>query len=290
MAGRPGHRDVRAVLGDLLEVLRLPHDPVPGRPPGHPARAGGGRRDRRRHRAGRRSATSPCRCSARHPGQGVPVDHRRDPALRPGLGLDRAAGRSTPRRRWRSTCSSSASSASRSATAAPSPSILFLISLVFALVLPALRACAATSRARSPYGEPTTAPDRSRRRAGRSAASTPVRVRRIAGSGVRATRAPRASRRVVVVPILFAVLGGFKDTPQLGGQPARPARTRGSGTNYTDSLTSPQLLAAAPQQQPDRRRHHDRRSWSCSRRSPRSSSPASRSAAGSCCSRCSRSA
>ena len=48
-----------------------------------------GRRDRRRDFAGRRSATSRCRCSDRHPDLRLPVDHRGDPAVRPGVGDDR---------------------------------------------------------------------------------------------------------------------------------------------------------------------------------------------------------
>ena len=45
------------VRRDLLEVLRLPHDPLPRRAAADPARARGGRADRRRAAAGRSSAT-----------------------------------------------------------------------------------------------------------------------------------------------------------------------------------------------------------------------------------------
>ena len=48
LAGRHHDRDVHAVRDHLVEVLRLPHDPDAGRPPGHPARDQRGGPDRRR--------------------------------------------------------------------------------------------------------------------------------------------------------------------------------------------------------------------------------------------------
>ena len=51
-------------------------------------------------RAGRRSATSRCRCSGRRSGSGFPVDHRLAAALRHRLDHDRSADRRTRRRRW----------------------------------------------------------------------------------------------------------------------------------------------------------------------------------------------
>ena len=65
VARRPVGRAVHPVRGHLVEVLRVPHDPAARRPAGHPARARGGGRHRRRDAAGRPSATSRCRCSGR---------------------------------------------------------------------------------------------------------------------------------------------------------------------------------------------------------------------------------
>ena len=48
VAGGPEHRRLHAVRGHLVEVLRLPHDPLPRRPAADPARARGGGADRRR--------------------------------------------------------------------------------------------------------------------------------------------------------------------------------------------------------------------------------------------------
>ena len=52
---------------------------------------------------------------------------------------------------------------------------------------------------------------------------------------------------MIIVPVAYAVLGGFKDNGQLAADPVglpNPWVT----TNYTDTLTSPTLLAAARQQ------------------------------------------
>ena len=80
------HHDVR---DHLVEVLRLPHDPDAGRPPGHPAGARGGGLDRR----GRPPAGVPLRHAAAarpdDPRLGLPLDHRRAPAVRHDLGHDR---------------------------------------------------------------------------------------------------------------------------------------------------------------------------------------------------------
>jgi raffinose/stachyose/melibiose transport system permease protein len=63
-----------------------------------------------------------------------------------------------------------------------------------------------------------------------------VRVRRIAGAVLR-YGVLLAVTAVIVVPVVFAVLGGFRDAPQLAADPvALPDPW--VWTNYTDSLTS----------------------------------------------------
>jgi raffinose/stachyose/melibiose transport system permease protein len=75
-----------------------------------------------------------------------------------------------------------------------------------------------------------------RRRAG---ATTAVRLRRIAGSIVRWT-VLLAVAVAIVVPIVYAVLGGFRDAPQLAANPVG-LPDPWVWTNYTDSLTSPEF-------------------------------------------------
>jgi raffinose/stachyose/melibiose transport system permease protein len=75
-----------------------------------------------------------------------------------------------------------------------------------------------------------------RRRAG---ATPAVRLRRIAGSIVRWT-VLLAVAVAIVVPIVYAVLGGFRDAPQLAANPVG-LPDPWVWTNYTDSLTSPEF-------------------------------------------------
>ena len=105
----------------LVEVLRLPHDPHAGRPAGHPARARGGGLHRRRRPAPGLPARHPAAARADDPGLGVPVDHRRAPAVRHGLGDDRRRADQRLDHDGDLRCSSTGSSAARWATAARSP-------------------------------------------------------------------------------------------------------------------------------------------------------------------------
>jgi raffinose/stachyose/melibiose transport system permease protein len=70
----------------------------------------------------------------------------------------------------------------------------------------------------------------------RSGPDTNYRIRRIAGSLLRAA-VLLAVAAIIVVPIVYAVLGGFRDAPQLAADPvALPDPW--VWTNYTDSLLS----------------------------------------------------
>ena len=89
VAGRPEHGHAGDVLRHLVEVLRLPHDPVAGRPAGHPARARGSGRDRRRHAAPDDPLRDPAAARADPARVGLPVDHRRPAAVRSHLGHHR---------------------------------------------------------------------------------------------------------------------------------------------------------------------------------------------------------
>ena len=84
--------------------------------------------------------------------------------------------------------------------------------------------------------EPTTV-DRSVAVVGRrTRPTTGVRARRIAGSVVRYTVLLTVAA-VIVTPVIYAALGGFRDAPQLAANPvALPDPW--VWTNYTDSLTS----------------------------------------------------
>ena len=121
LAGRPRHRPPRPVLHHHVEVLRLPHDPAAGRPPGHPPRGRGGRRHRRRLALAGAALRDPAAARPDAPGLGLPLDHRLAPAVRPRLGHDpRRAGERLEHDgglhvRPRASCASS------SATGAPSP-------------------------------------------------------------------------------------------------------------------------------------------------------------------------
>ena len=88
LAGRPGHRPRRPVLHHHVEVLRVPHDPAAGRPPGDPARGRGGRRHRRRVAPAVAALRDPAAARPDDPGLGLPVDHRLAAAVRPHLGHD----------------------------------------------------------------------------------------------------------------------------------------------------------------------------------------------------------
>ena len=91
--------------------------------------------------------------------------------------------------------------------------------------LPALRAAPRHSRERSPPWEATDEPTRRRSAAARA--------------GVGCTRSSIVVvGAFIVVPLLFGVLGGFKDNGQLSTQPVRPARPVGAPSNYTDILGS----------------------------------------------------
>ena len=90
-------------------------------------------------RAGRSSATSRCRCSARRSGSRLPVDHRRAPAVRPRLGDDRRRPDRRVEHDGRPTCIDQASSASSSATPARSRSIMLVHLARRRPALPALR-------------------------------------------------------------------------------------------------------------------------------------------------------
>jgi raffinose/stachyose/melibiose transport system permease protein len=72
------------------------------------------------------------------------------------------------------------------------------------------------------------------RRAGRDARA---RIRRTAGSMVR-TVVLLAVAGVIVIPVAYAVLGGFRDAPQLAADPVGLPNPW-VWSNYTDSLTSP---------------------------------------------------
>jgi raffinose/stachyose/melibiose transport system permease protein len=63
-----------------------------------------------------------------------------------------------------------------------------------------------------------------------------VRVRRIAGSGLRYV-VLLAVTAVIVIPVVYAVLGGFRDAPQLAADPVGLPNPW-VWTNYTDSLLS----------------------------------------------------
>ena len=70
----------------------------------------------------------------------------------------------------------------------------------------------------------------------RSGPDTRLRLRRIAGSVLRAAVLLGVAA-IIVIPIVYAVLGGFRDAPQLAADPvALPDPW--VWTNYTDSLTS----------------------------------------------------
>lgn len=80
---------------------------------------------------------------------------------------------------------------------------------------------------RSPISTPA-------RRPGPGAA---VRVRRLLGSGIPAAIL-LAVAAVIITPVVFAALGGFRDAPQLAADPVG-LPDPWVWTNYTDSLTSP---------------------------------------------------
>ena len=84
--------------------------------------------------------------------------------------------------------------------------------------------------------ERTTAPRRLAVR-NRPASAARTRVRRIAGSVLRAVLLLGVAA-VILIPIAFAVLGGFRDAPQLAADPVGLPNPW-IWTNYTDSLRSP---------------------------------------------------
>ena len=86
MARRPRHRPLQPVLRDLVEVLRLPHDPHPRRPPADPQGAHRGRPHRRRVVVAALPLRDAPAARTDDPGVGVPLDHRRPAAVRPRVG------------------------------------------------------------------------------------------------------------------------------------------------------------------------------------------------------------
>ena len=86
---RPLHR----LRGGVVEVLRLPHDPLHRRPAADPPRAGGGRGDRRRAPVSDLPARHAAAARPDDPHLRVPVDHRRDAAVRPRVGAHRRRAR-----------------------------------------------------------------------------------------------------------------------------------------------------------------------------------------------------
>src|SRR5690606_15658766 len=83
---RPGPRAVQPVLRHHVEVLRLPHDHSPRRPPADPERTARGRRDRRRIELADVPSRHLAAARADRTRVGVPLDHRRVAALRPRVG------------------------------------------------------------------------------------------------------------------------------------------------------------------------------------------------------------
>lgn len=84
--------------------------------------------------------------------------------------------------------------------------------------------------------EPTVVPDAVRVAARRSGPQANVRVRQLAGSALRWSVLLSVAA-VIVVPIVYVVLGGFRDAPQLAADPvALPDPW--VWTNYIETLTS----------------------------------------------------
>ncbi len=84
--------------------------------------------------------------------------------------------------------------------------------------------------------EPTLGPEAVAVAAHRTAPDPRVRVRRIGGSVLRYT-VLFAVAAVIVIPVVYAALGGFRDAPQLAANPVG-LPDPWVWTNYTDSLTS----------------------------------------------------
>ena len=176
-----------------------------------------------------------------------------------------------------------ASSARRWATAAALAVILFLISLVVALAVPAVRA-APRHRGRpddvrrlSRWPRPPPAPPRppGRRRAcGSRRPPVAVRDRRLRGAG-------RGRRWRSSMPIVYAVLGGFRTNGQLRRTRPGSCPTPGSFDNYADVLVgefAPTFWQQLLQQRGRSRSIAVARDGPVRRRSRRSSSRGSRSA------------
>jgi raffinose/stachyose/melibiose transport system permease protein len=85
--------------------------------------------------------------------------------------------------------------------------------------------------------ERSTAPEGAAAVNRRSGPETAVRVRRIAGPGLRYVVLLLVTA-VIVIPVIYAVLGGFRDAPQLAADPVGLPNPW-VWTNYTDSLLSP---------------------------------------------------
>jgi len=84
--------------------------------------------------------------------------------------------------------------------------------------------------------EPTTEREAIAVADGRAGPGARIRVRRIAGSALRYA-VLLAVTAVIVIPVAYAVLGGFRDAPQLAADPVG-LPDPWVWTNYTDSLTS----------------------------------------------------
>jgi raffinose/stachyose/melibiose transport system permease protein len=84
--------------------------------------------------------------------------------------------------------------------------------------------------------EPTTAREATAVVAGRADPGTGVRLRRLAASGLRGAVLLAVSA-IIVIPVVYAVLGGFRDASQLAANPVG-LPDPWVWTNYTDSLTS----------------------------------------------------
>jgi raffinose/stachyose/melibiose transport system permease protein len=85
--------------------------------------------------------------------------------------------------------------------------------------------------------EPTTVRNALRVADRRTGPDASVRIRRIAGSVVRWTVLLSVAA-VIVVPVVYAVLGGFRNAPQLAANPVG-LPDPWIWANYTDSLTQP---------------------------------------------------
>ncbi len=197
VARQPRRRAVQPVLRHLVEVLRVPHGDPARRAAADSQRAQRSGSHRRRDAMADGSATSRCPCSDRHCACRSSCRSSAPSSSSTSSGSPPRVGRSTPRRRWRPT----------SSTRVPTRSVRLRKRGVdhHLRVLARRRAAVPAVRA-----APRPSRDWSRWLTGRRSANRPVRE----------ARPPRAVYvfafgvlAIVVIPLLFAVLGGFRTMP-----------------------------------------------------------------------------